>query len=316
MTFKHEPVMLAETIKWLDCRPGGIYVDCTLGCGGHALAILERVQPGGRLIGIDRDPEALRAAKERLAPFGEMVSLVHANFRDLKSIVAPLAPAGADGILFDLGVSSPQLDRPERGFTYQQDAPLDMRMDPGQETTAADLVNNLSVQELARIIWEYGQERWATRIARFIVAARKQKPLKTTGELVEVIKTAIPARARRTGPHPARRAFQALRIAVNDELNALREGLRAAVEVLRAGGRLCVISFHSLEDRIVKETFRELARGCTCPPEVPVCVCGRKPLLEVLTRRPITPRNAELAKNPRARSAKLRVARKLAGSKA
>lgn len=313
MDYVHEPVLLAEIIAWLCCTPGGIYIDCTLGGGGHAAAILEQIKPGGRLLGIDRDPDALEAARRRLAPYSGMVSFIQGNFRDLTQLVASLGVEEADGILFDLGVSSPQLERPERGFSYHQDGPLDMRMDPNQATTAADLVNDLPQQELARIIWEYGEERWAARIAQFIVAAREKAKLKTTGELVAVIKGAVPAGARKKGPHPARRTFQALRIAVNEELDSLAPALEAAVNILKPGGRLCVISFHSLEDRIVKRTFRRLARGCTCPPEFPACVCGRQPLVKVLTRRPVTPTGKEVQENPRARSAKLRVVERRAG---
>ncbi|HHY36557.1 MAG TPA: 16S rRNA (cytosine(1402)-N(4))-methyltransferase RsmH [Firmicutes bacterium] len=313
MDYVHKPVLLAETIAWLRCIPGGIYIDCTLGGGGHAAAILERIKPGGRLLGIDRDPAALEAARRRLAPYGAMVSFIQGNFRDLAHLIAPLGVQEVDGILFDLGVSSPQLERAERGFSYHQDGPLDMRMDPRQTITAAHLVNELPQEELARILWEYGEERWAARIAQFIVAARKRAKLKTTGELVAVIKQAVPAGARKEGPHPARRTFQALRIAVNEELDSLAPALETAVQLLKPGGRLCVISFHSLEDRIVKRTFHRLARGCTCPPEFPACVCGRQPLLEVLTRRPVIPTAEEVQENPRARSAKLRVAEKRAG---
>ncbi|NLJ33987.1 MAG: 16S rRNA (cytosine(1402)-N(4))-methyltransferase RsmH [Firmicutes bacterium] len=312
MDFKHEPVMVTELISWLNCRPGGVYIDCTLGGGGHAQAILERISPGGHLIGIDRDPAALDAARRRLAPFKDMVSIIQGNYRDLKSLLAPFKLEKIDGFVFDLGVSSHQLESPDRGFSYQQDGPLDMRMNPQEGQTASDLVNGLSEDALAGIIQKYGEERWAKRIAQFIVQARRQKPLKTTGQLVEVIKAAIPAGARRRGPHPARRTFQALRIAVNDELNSISPSLKAAVELLTPGGRLGAISFHSLEDRIVKQTFRELARGCTCPPKLPVCVCGKQPQLQILTRRPIGPTSGELERNPRARSAKLRVGAKLA----
>lgn len=311
----HRPVMLQEVLEALAVRPGGVYIDCTVGGGGHALGILERSAPDGILVGLDRDPDAIAAASERLKHFGERVILVQANFRDLAHIVAGLGIAGASGILYDLGASSHQFDDPTRGFTYREDAPLDMRMDPSGGVTAADLVNTLSQEELARIIRQYGEERWASRIAAFIVDERRRRPIRTTGELVEVIKRAIPARARREGPHPARRTFQALRIAVNAELDALASSLRQAVEILRPGGRICVLAYHSLEDRIVKETFREMAATCICPPGLPVCRCGRKPLLRIITTRPVYPSPAEVAAAPRSRSARLRAAERLASSK-
>lgn len=311
MNFKHEAVLVREAISWLNCRPGGVYIDCTLGGGGHAQAILEEILPGGHLVGIDQDAAAIDVAQRRLAPFEGSVSIIQGNFRDLNDIVAPLKLGKIDGIIFDFGVSSYQLDSPARGFSYHLDGPLDMRMNPQQETTASHLVNELSEEELNHIIRQYGEERWAARIAQFIVKARRRKPLETTAELVKVIKAAIPAGARRRGPHPARRTFQALRIAVNDELDSISWALRAAVGLLAPGGRICAISFHSLEDRIVKQTFRDLARGCSCPPELPVCVCDRQPQLEILTRRPLRPSKGELEKNPRARSAKLRAGAKL-----
>lgn len=311
VAFEHIPVLLEETIELLNCQPGGVYLDCTLGGGGHAQAILRKIVPSGRLIGIDRDAAAITAAKEKLAPYAESVSLVQANYVELKGVLAGHGIKQVNGVLMDLGVSSPQLDAYERGFTYQREAPLDMRMDTRQEQTAADLVNKLSVKELAQLIWEYGEERWATRIAKYIVEARQEKSITTTTELVDVIKAAIPAAARRSGPHPAKRTFQALRIAVNNELESLRFALTDAIDVLAPGGRICVISFHSLEDRIVKQKFRALAQVCTCPPEAPVCVCGGQPLLKVLTRRPVTAGTDELNSNPRARSAKLRAAQKL-----
>ncbi len=312
MDFKHKPVLAAEAIFWLNCSPGGVYIDCTLGGGGHARAILEKILPGGYLVGIDRDPAALDAARRHLAPFKESVSIVQGNFRDLNSIIAPLKLEKIDGIIFDFGVSSFQLESPARGFSYQLDGPLDMRMDPQQEKKASHLVNGLSEEKLTHIIRQYGEERWAARIAQFIVKARRSKPLETTAELVEVIKAAIPAGVRRGGPHPARRTFQALRIAVNDELDSISQALKAAVGVLSPGGRVCAISFHSLEDRIVKQTFRDLARECICPPEFPVCVCEQEPQLEILTRRPVRPSIGELQENPRARSAKLRAGAKIA----
>lgn len=315
MNFHHIPVMLAETLDYMGLRPGGTYVDCTLGGGGHSSEMVKRVQPGGRIIGIDQDPDALKAAGEKLREYAASVTLVHSNFYRLKEVLAELGVPAVDGVLFDIGVSSHQLDEAGRGFSYMQDAPLDMRMNPQDTTTAADLVNNLPEQELTRIIREYGEERWAKRIAEFIAHRREIRPIATTGELVEVIKRAIPAGARREGPHPAKRTFQALRIAVNDELGRFAAALRDAVDVLKPGGRVCVITFHSLEDRIAKETFRELAGRCTCPPELPVCKCENKPQVKIITNKPVSPKAAEIEMNPRARSAKLRVAQKVESSK-
>ncbi len=315
MDFHHIPIMLAEILEHLGLRPGGIYVDCTLGGGGHSSEIVKRIQPGGRLIGIDQDPEALVAAGKKLTGYAAGVTLVHNNFYRVKEVLAELDIPAVDGFLFDIGVSSHQLDEAGRGFSYMQDAPLDMRMNPQDKTTAADLVNGLAEVELTRIIREYGEERWAKRIAEFIGRQRQIKPVVSTGELVAVIKKAIPAGARREGPHPAKRTFQALRIAVNDELNRFAGALRDAVDLLQPGGRVCVITFHSLEDRIAKETFRELAGRCMCPPELPVCRCEYKPRVKVITNKPIIPTAAEIDANPRARSAKLRVAQKVSGSK-
>ncbi|MFS8582139.1 MAG: 16S rRNA (cytosine(1402)-N(4))-methyltransferase RsmH [Limnochordales bacterium] len=306
--FEHVPVMLHEVLRLLDPQPGQIFVDGTVGGGGHALRIARAVTPGGRLIAIDRDASALERAKSTLSDFRDAVTFVHDDFRHLRRILADLGVSGVHGVLLDLGVSSFQLDEPRRGFTYRFDAPLDMRMDTRSRVTAADLVNSLSFDELTRIFREYGEERWARRIAREIVRRREREPFITTGQLVEAVKDAIPAPARRRGPHPAKRTFQALRIAVNDELAAVREGLEAAIDALLPGGRVAVISFHSLEDRIVKQTFARLSQGCQCPPDVPVCRCGKKPLLRILTRKAVVPGAAELEKNPRARSARLRVA--------
>lgn len=311
MEFGHTPVMVKEVVELLAVKPDGIYVDCTIGGGGHAEAILKSLGPSGRLVGLDRDPEALAAAEKRLGN-DPRVTLVRADFRHLAATLAGLTIHEVDGILYDLGVSSYQLDTPARGFTYWEDVPLDMRMDPEAPVTAADLVNNLSVWELAKIIAEYGEERWASRIAEFIVKEREHRPITTTGQLVEVIKKAIPAGARRLGPHPARRTFQALRIAVNQELDALKESLGQALKLLRPGGRLVVLSYHSLEDRIVKEFIREAAATCVCPPDAPVCRCDKKPLLRLLTKKPRTPTGEELGRNPRSRSARLRAAEKLA----
>lgn len=314
MEFVHRPVMPAEVLEGLNIRPGGVYVDCTLGGGGHSEAILIKLNdsaPGGRLVALDRDPEALAAAANRLAPYKSRVDLVRSDFAYLGDVLGRLGLDRVDGVLFDLGVSSYQLDNPSRGFSYQHDAPLDMRMDPGQEITAEDIVNNLPVDELTRIIRAYGEERWASRIAEFIAIERKQRPVKTTWQLVEIIKKAVPAGARRQGPHPARRTFQALRIAVNKELEILGGAVRQGVQALLPGGRICVITFHSLEDRIVKELFRQLATPCSCPREFPVCVCGGKKEIIAITKRPLVPSAAEARENPRSRSAKLRVAEKL-----
>lgn len=309
--FHHIPVMATEVVKQLCWRQGGTYVDATVGGGGHARLLLETSGPGTRLIAIDQDPGAVAAAQKALAPYSHQVTFIRSNFVHLRDILTERGFIPVDGVLFDLGVSSYQLDTPERGFSYQHDAPLDMRMDPAQPVSAQDLLATASEAELARIIKEYGEEKWADRIARFIVRQREKRPIKTTGQLVDIIKAAIPAAARRQGPHPARRTFQALRIAVNHELEYLEQAIRAAVDVLREEGRIAIITFHSLEDRIVKHTLRDLAAGCQCPPQLPVCVCGKKPQIEVLTRQPIVPSATEVAQNPRARSAKLRVGRKV-----
>lgn len=308
MQLKHVPVMSGEVIELLQPKQGQTIVDGTVGGAGHSRLIAEAILPGGRLIAIDRDEETLARARAALAPFGDAVTFVHDDFRNLSRILSELGVTGVHGVLLDLGVSSFQLDQPQRGFTYRFNAPLDMRMDARTTVTAADLVNSLSVEELTRIFRDYGEERWAHRIARKIVAEREKAPLVTTGQLVDLVKAAIPAAARRSGPHPAKRTFQALRIAVNNELDALREGLQAAVDALLPGGRIAIISFHSLEDRIVKQTFADMARGCECPPGFPVCRCGKEPLLNVLTRRPVLPSEDELQENPRARSARLRAA--------
>ena len=309
MEYTHKPVLLAPCIEALRIRPDGVYVDGTLGRAGHSMEIARRLTTG-RLICIDRDMAAIDAAKERLAPYLDRVTLVHSNFSELGDVLRQAGVAGADGMLFDLGVSSPQLDDGSRGFSYMQDAPLDMRMDTSAPLTANEVVNTWSGEELRGILYEYGEERYAPAIAKAIVRARETAPVATTLELVEIIKSAMPPAALREKQHPAKRSFQAIRIAVNGELDALPPMLRAAVEGLNPGGRLAVITFHSLEDRIVKQTLRELARGCTCPPEFPVCVCGNKPKVRLVTRKPITADAAELADNPRARSAKLRVAEK------
>ena len=307
--YGHKPVLLEECLDALAIRPDGIYLDGTLGRAGHSLEILRRLTTG-RLIGIDRDMTAIEAAKERLAEFSDRVTLVHSNFSELGSVLEQLGVDGVDGMLFDLGVSSPQLDEAHRGFSYMQDAPLDMRMDAGAALDAREVVNTWSADELKRILRDYGEERYAPQIARAIVRAREQKPIETTLELVDVIRSAMPASALREKQHPAKRSFQAIRIAVNGDLDALPPMLEAATKGLRPGGRLAVITFHSLEDRIVKQTMRDLATGCTCPREFPVCVCGNKPKLELVSRKPIVSGEAELEENPRARSAKLRVAQR------
>ena len=308
--YGHVPVLLHECLDALAIRPEGIYVDGTLGRAGHSLEVVKRLTTG-RLIGIDRDETAIAAAQERLADYADRVTLVHSNFDRIGDILAELHIDGADGMLFDLGVSSPQLDDAERGFSYMHDAPLDMRMDLDAPLTAYEIVNTWSGEELRRILFEYGEERYAPAIARRIVQTREQRPIETTLELVEVIKSAMPPQALREKQHPAKRSFQAIRIAVNGELDALPPMLNAAAEHLNAGGRLAVISFHSLEDRIIKKTMQELATGCTCPPNFPVCVCGKTPKMKLISRKPITPGDRELTENPRARSAKLRVAEKL-----
>lgn len=307
----HVPVLLEETLEALALRPGGKYVDCTLGGAGHSIEILRRSAPDGLLIGLDQDENALRAGGERLAPFGDRVRLVKTNFEQIADVIERLGVGPVDGVMMDIGVSSHQLDEGERGFSYHQDAPLDMRMDRENPVSAASVVNEWDEAEIARILWEYGEERWSKRIAQFIGQARKAGPVATTGELVEIIKAAIPAAARREGGHPARRTFQAIRIAVNDELGVLERGLEGALKALRPGGRLAVITFHSLEDRIVKQAFNRWVKPCTCPPQIPVCVCGKEPLAQHVTRKPVKASAAELEANPRSRSATLRAVEKL-----
>ena len=309
MEYTHKPVLLDACIQALNIRPDGVYVDGTLGRAGHSLEIARRLTTG-RLICIDRDQAAIDAARVRLAPWLDRVTLVRSNFSELGEVLSGAGVSGADGMLFDLGVSSPQLDDASRGFSYMQDAPLDMRMDTSAPLSAYEVVNTWSQEELRRILYEYGEERYAPAIAKAIVRARETAPVQTTLELVEVIKSAMPPAALREKQHPAKRSFQAIRIAVNGELDALPPMLRAAVDGLNPGGRLAVITFHSLEDRIVKRALAEQANGCTCPPEFPVCVCGKKPRIRLVNRKPITADGAELSDNPRARSAKLRVAEK------
>lgn len=309
--FRHRPIMVNEVLHGLNPGAAGIFIDCTVGGGGHASALLESTGSEVHLVGLDQDADALAAASGKLSAFAGRYALVQSNFKELPRVMSELGLTAVDGFLFDLGVSSYQLDNPERGFSYMHDAPLDMRMDANGKVTAKHLVGELPERELSLLISRYGEERWAARIAAYIVKAREVSEISTTGELVEIIKSAIPARARREGPHPAKRTFQALRIAVNNELDILAGAFQAAVELLRPGGRLCVITFHSLEDRIAKDTFKVLAQPCTCPPQFPICVCGRVPKIKLVTRRPVTPSGAELEENPRARSAKLRVVEKI-----
>lgn len=301
-SFAHIPVMLTPCMQSLNIRPGGLYVDGTLGGGGHSEAILKL---GGNVIGIDRDRAAIEAAGARLTPYGERFRPVHANFADIGQALASLGVDRVDGVLLDLGVSSHQLDTPERGFSFHNDAPLDMRMDKGQPLSAADVLNTYPERELTRILREYGEEKWASRIAQFIVQAR---PLKTTMDLVRVIDAAVPAAARRQVSHPARRSFQAIRIEVNGELSLLEGALDSAMEHLLPGGRLVVITFHSLEDRIVKNTFRRMENPCVCPPKSPICTCGKRPIARVVTRKPLLPSAQEIEENSRAHSAKVRCA--------
>ncbi|ERM92795.1 16S rRNA methyltransferase [Caldanaerobacter subterraneus subsp. yonseiensis KB-1] len=308
MEYVHKSVLLKETIEHLNINPEGIYVDGTLGGGGHSEEILKRLTTG-KLIAIDRDEEAILAAKERLKDYKNVI-YIKDNFKNIKEILRNLGIEKVDGILLDLGVSSYQLEEVERGFSYMKDAPLDMRMDKTSPFSAYDVVNRYSEKELERVIREYGEEKWASRIAKFIVEERKKGDIKTTSQLVEIIKKAIPASARRTGPHPAKRTFQAIRIEVNEELKDLDKALEDMVEVLRGKGRIAVITFHSLEDRIVKNTFKKLENPCTCPPGLP-CTCGKQPVIKIITKKPILPSKEEVEENPRSRSAKLRVAEKL-----
>lgn len=308
--FTHRPVLLDECVEALNIRPDGVYLDGTLGRAGHSREIVRRLT-AGRLICVDRDQAALDAARERLAPWLDRVTLVHSNFDRVDGILDELSMPAVDGMLFDLGVSSPQLDDGSRGFSYMADAPLDMRMDREEGLTAAGVVNTWSQEELRRIISQYGEERYAPQIAGAIVRRRVDKPIETTLELVEIIKSAMPGKALREKQHPAKRTFQAIRIAVNDELSSVDRMLQRAVPRLRPGGRLAVITFHSLEDRIVKTGLAGFARGCTCPPDFPVCVCGRTPDIRLVNRKPVLPSKEEIEENPRARSAKLRVAEKL-----
>ena len=307
MEFQHKPVMLNEVIDSLKIRPEGTYVDGTLGGAGHSSQIARRLSGEGRLFGFDQDAAAIEAAAKRLEPYKDRVSIIRSNYSEMRERLSELGVRSADGILLDLGVSSYQLDDAQRGFSYRADAPLDMRMDQRQKLSAREVVNGYSIGELTRVIREYGEERFARNIAKHITAEREKKPIETTGELISIIKAAIPAKAREGGGHPAKRTFQAIRIEVNRELDVLSDSLDGMIDLLADGGRICVITFHSLEDRIVKETFRRNENPCTCPPEFPVCVCGKKSKGHVITRKPIIPSVEETEENPRSKSAKLRV---------
>ncbi len=311
MEFKHETVLLEETIDNLNIDPKGIYADGTLGGGGHSELICSKLSEEGLLIGIDQDREALAHAEKRLEKHSNRFEFVNNNFSNIKEVLTELGIEKINGLVLDLGVSSYQLDNKERGFSYMQDAKLDMRMDRNRSLTAEEVVNTYSEKELQKVIKLYGEEKWASRIAKFIVLERQEKEIETTGELVEIIKKAVPAAARRNGPHPAKRTFQAIRIEVNNELGILEKTVKDVSEVLAEGGRICIITFHSLEDRIIKNVYKELARGCICPPELPICRCDNEPILKVITRKPIYPSDMEIETNPRARSAKLRVAEKI-----
>lgn len=310
MNFHHISVLMEESVEKLITDRSGIYVDCTLGGSGHASQIVNKLDNAGQFIGIDQDPAAIANGRQRLANAACRIDIVQDNFRNLGQILDSLNIAKIDGVIFDLGVSSHQLDLPERGFSYMHDAPLDMRMNPNAPVSAYDVVNSYSEDNLTQIIRDYGEERWAKRIAKFIVADRAKAKIETTSQLVEIIKKAIPAAARRDGPHPAKRTFQAIRIEVNDELDILHQTFVTAVERLKPGGRICIITFHSLEDRIAKQTLQSLAKGCICPPKIPICVCGQTSVLKVIGK-PIVPSAAEIDENPRSRSAKLRIAEKL-----
>lgn len=311
MDFKHTSVLLEETIEGLNIKPEGIYVDGTLGGGGHAWEIAGRLEKGGRLIGIDQDEAAISAAGERLSVFGDKVSIVRSNYRNTKAVLSSLGITGMDGMMLDLGVSSYQLDTRERGFSYRFDTPLDMRMDMRQSLTAKEIVNHYEEMELFRVIRDYGEEKFAKNIAKHIVMERQKKPIETTGELNEIIKASIPAKMRAEGGHPSKRTFQAIRIECNKELEVLKESLDELIDLLNPGGRLCIITFHSLEDRIVKSAFRQAANPCTCPPSFPVCVCGLKSRGKVITGKPILPGRKEQESNPRSKSAKLRIFEKV-----
>lgn len=310
MDFQHTSIMLEECIENLKIKLDGIYVDGTMGGAGHSSAIASKLGENGRLICFDQDADAIEVGKERLNSFGNKITIVHENFKNIKKSLLSMDIEKIDGVLLDLGVSSYQLDERSRGFSYQHDARLDMRMDRRVDFSAYDVVNDYSDRELSKIFYEYGEEKWSKRIAQFIVEHRKEKPIETTGELVEIIKKAIPAKVRQDGPHPAKRTFQAIRIEVNNELGIIRNTIEEITSMLHSNGRICIITFHSLEDRLVKQTFKELENPCTCPANFPICVCNKTPQLKVITKKPIEPSKQEVEQNPRARSAKLRVAEK------
>ncbi|MBT8341649.1 MAG: 16S rRNA (cytosine(1402)-N(4))-methyltransferase RsmH [Desulfatitalea sp.] len=313
MAYRHVSAMLNETLANLNCKPGGIYVDCTLGGAGHAKAICERIAPNGRLVAIDQDADAIANGRARLSSYGGGVTFFHGNFVDLPAYLAQLQIEAVDGILLDLGLSQNQIESSGRGFTFQKDEPLDMRMDVRSETTAADLINRLSESEMARLFREYGEERWAKRIAGRIAAARRVAPVRTTSELARLVISAVPAgAAARQKIHPATRIFMALRIAVNRELERLAQFLEESIDWLKRGGRLCVLSFHSLEDRMVKRHFKKMAHPCTCPPDLPRCSCGRQAMVRLITKRVLRPSTREVAQNPMARSTRLRCLEKVA----
>lgn len=307
MEFKHKSVLLEETIRNLKVKPDGIYVDGTLGGGGHAYEVCRQLSAKGSLIGIDQDEAAIEAAGERLQEFGDIVTIIRSNYCNMKKELQKIGISSVDGIVLDLGVSSYQLDNAERGFTYREDVPLDMRMDRRGSRTAKDIVNTYTENELYRVLRDYGEEKFAKKIARNICTARMDKPIETTGELIELIKQSIPMKMRAVGGHPAKKTFQAIRIELNQELEVLRNSLDDMIELLNDGGRICIITFHSLEDRIVKTNFKRNENPCTCPPDFPVCVCGKKPMGKVITRKPILPDEEEIAVNKRSKSAKLRV---------
>ncbi len=308
MEFKHKSVLLRETIEYLNVRPDGVYVDGTLGGGGHAYEVCKRLSGRGKFIGIDQDEDAIKAATRRLSEFEDKIQIIRSNYCDMRKVLADINVAKVDGIVLDLGVSSYQLDDPTRGFTYRvEDAPLDMRMDKRQKLTAGEIVNTYSEQELYRIIRDYGEDKFAKNIAKHIVLARQEKEIETTGELTEIIKAAIPAKIRMNGGHPSKRTFQAIRIELNRELELLQESLEDMIHLLNPGGRICIITFHSLEDRIVKNIYKKSENPCTCPSDFPVCVCGRKPLGRVVTKKPVVPSEDEIEYNSRSKSAKLRV---------
>ncbi len=310
MEFKHISVLLDECITGLNINEQGIYVDCTMGGAGHSSEIIKRLDNKGRLIGIDQDIEALKASKDKLSSY-DNVNYVHDNFYNIKNILESLKIEEVDGILMDLGVSSYQLDKGERGFSYMKDAPLDMRMNRDNALSAYEVINTYSMEDLYRIIRDYGEEKFAKRIAQFITKKREEGPIETTYELVDIIKAAIPAKARREGPHPAKRTFQAIRIEVNSELSILNKTIEDGVDKLKVDGRIAIITFHSLEDRIVKNKFKDLENPCTCPREFPICICGKKPKVKIITRKPINPSQEEIENNSRSRSAKLRIAEKI-----